>query len=158
MSEIAVAVKKVLAGNLVPPPKPILGDGPRNAYAAACPTRLALDRIADKWTVLILGRLTEEPMRFNRLRREIEGMTQKTLAATLRGLERDGLVTRTVTPSVPVSVEYAITPLGVTLADAVGALRLWAENHIEAVLDAQRRYDGRETPRLGSWALGRNIG
>ena len=150
MSEIAGAVKKAHAGNLVPPPKPISGDWPRNAYAAACPTRLALDRIADKWTVLILGRLTEEPMRFNRLRREIEGMTQKTLAATLRSLERDGLVTRTVTPSVPISVEYAITPLGETLADAVGALRLWAENYIDAVLDSQRRYDGREAPRFGA--------
>lgn len=143
MIELSAAVKKAREGNLVPPPKPSGEEQPRNAYAAGCPTRLALDRIADKWTVLILGRLAEQPMRFNRLRREIEGMTQKTLATTLRSLERDGLVTRTVTPTVPVSVEYAITPLGGTLTDAVGALRLWAEDHIESVIEAQRRYDGR---------------
>jgi DNA-binding HxlR family transcriptional regulator len=95
--------------------------------------------------VLILGRLAAQPMRFNRLRREIEGLTQKTLAADLRSLERDGLVTRTVAPTVPVSVEYAITPLGVTLSAAVEGLRLWAETHIDAVLDAQKRYDARAT-------------
>jgi DNA-binding HxlR family transcriptional regulator len=143
MSDAAAAVKKARGGNLVPPLKPPIEEKTRNPYAAACPTRLALDRIADKWTVLILGRLAERPTRFNRLRREIEGMTQKTLATTLRSLERDGLVTRSVTPTVPVSVEYAITPLGETLSDAVGALRLWAEDHIEAVLEAQRRYDAR---------------
>lgn len=143
MIQADVAVKKAHEGNLVPPVKPAAPRKGPNPYAAACPTRLALDRIADKWTVLILGRLADQPMRFNRLRREIEGMTQKTLAATLRSLERDGLVTRTVTPTVPVSVEYAITPLGLTLSDAVGAVRLWAEGHIEAVLDAQRRYDAR---------------
>lgn len=142
MSEVSAAVKKAREGDLVPLPKPTVEDRPRNSYAAACPTRLALNRIADKWTVLILGRLADEPMRFNRLRREIEGMTQKTLAATLRSFERDGLVTRTVTPTVPISVEYAITPLGATLSGAVDALRLWAETHIDAVLDAQRRYDG----------------
>ena len=147
MIEAEVAVKKALGGNLVPQPKPLAGGRRPNPYAAACPTRLALDRIADKWTVLILGRLAERPLRFNSLRREIEGMTQKTLAATLRGLERDGLVTRTVTPSVPISVEYAITPLGGTLSDAVDALRAWAETHIQGVLDAQRRYDGRAAPR-----------
>lgn len=143
MIEAGVAVKKAHAGNLVPLEKPVAPQRAPNPYAAACPTRLALDRIADKWTVLILGRLAEQPMRFNRLRREIEGMTQKTLAATLRSLERDGLVSRTVTPTVPISVEYAITPLGLTLSDAVGALRLWAEEHIDSVLDAQRRYDAR---------------
>ncbi len=146
MIEAGAAVKKAREGNLVPPPKPVAPAGAPNPYAATCPTRLALDRIADKWTVLILGRLADQPMRFNRLRREIEGMTQKTLAATLRSLERDGLVTRTVTPTVPVSVEYAVTPLGLTLSEAVGALRLWAEDHIEAVLDSQRRYDAQ--PRV----------
>jgi DNA-binding HxlR family transcriptional regulator len=143
MVEADILVKKAPAGNLVSPAKPAAPRRTPNPYFAACPTRLALDRIADKWTVLILGQLAEQPMRFNRLRREIEGMTQKTLAATLRSLERDGLVTRTVTPTVPVSVEYAITPLGLTLSAAVNALRLWAESHIESVLEAQRRYDAR---------------
>jgi DNA-binding HxlR family transcriptional regulator len=114
-----------------------------NAYASTCPTRVVLDRIADKWTVLILGLLTEGPMRFNSLRRSVEGLSQKVLAQTLRGLERDGLLTRTAFPTVPVTVEYALTPLGLTLAETVDALRLWAEAHIDAVQAAQRTYDGR---------------
>jgi DNA-binding HxlR family transcriptional regulator len=114
-----------------------------NPYSTKCSTRLALDRVADKWTVLIMGLLGNGPVRFNRLRREIEGLSQKVLAQTLRSMERDGLVTRTAYPTVPVTVEYALTPLGHTLADAVGALRIWAENHIEEVLRAQRAYDAR---------------
>ncbi|MGD0641704.1 MAG: helix-turn-helix domain-containing protein [Roseiarcus sp.] len=145
MTQSGAAVKKAHERNLVPDRKPLAPPRRPSPYAAACPTRLALDRIADKWTVLILGRLAAQPMRFNRLRREIEGLTQKTLAADLRSLERDGLVTRTVAPTVPVSVEYAITPLGVTLSAAVEGLRLWAETHIDAVLDAQKRYDARAT-------------
>ncbi|WP_426956447.1 winged helix-turn-helix transcriptional regulator [Muricoccus radiodurans] len=114
-----------------------------NAYAADCPTRRVLDRVADKWTVLLLGLLAEQPLRFNQLRRTIEGLSQKVLAQTLRSLERDGLVTRTAFATVPVTVEYAITPLGRTLAETVDALRLWAETHIDAVQHAQRAYDAR---------------
>lgn len=114
-----------------------------NAYAANCPTRLVLDRVADKWTVLLLGQLWNGPVRFNRLRRGIEGLSQKVLAQTLRKLERDGLITRTAFPTVPVTVEYALTPLGRTLAEAVEPLRLWAESHIEDVTRAQQAYDGR---------------
>jgi DNA-binding HxlR family transcriptional regulator len=112
-----------------------------NAYASACPTRLVLDRVADKWTVLVLGLLARGPLRFNRLRREIEGVSQKVLSQTLKSLERDGLVSRRAFATVPVTVEYAITPLGETLAAAVDALRLWAESSVEEVLAAQRRYD-----------------
>lgn len=112
-----------------------------NPYVAACPTRFILDRIADKWTVLILGLLADGPVRFNRLRRSIDGISQKMLSQTLKTMERDGLVSRTAYPTVPVTVEYAITPLGETLADTVNDLRLWAENHIEEVLAAQHRYD-----------------
>lgn len=112
-------------------------------YAANCPTRLVLDRVADKWTVLILGLLGDGPVRFNRLRREIEGLSQKVLAQTLRKLERDGLIGRTAYPTVPVTVEYALTPLGRTLAAAVEPLRLWAEIHIAAVVEAQQAYDAR---------------
>jgi DNA-binding HxlR family transcriptional regulator len=115
----------------------------RTPYAAACPTRIVLDRVADKWTVLVLGLLGDGPMRFNRLRREVEGLSQKVLAQTLRSLERDGLVRRTAYPTVPVTVEYALTPLGSTLARAVDPLRVWAEDHIDAVLQAQRAYDAR---------------
>lgn len=112
-----------------------------NVYAADCPTRLVLDRIADKWTVLLLGLLQDGPVRFNTLRRKVEGLSQKMLAQTLRSLERDGLVTRTVFATVPVTVEYALTPLGATLADAVAPLTRWAETHIAAVQLAQAGYD-----------------
>jgi DNA-binding HxlR family transcriptional regulator len=112
-----------------------------NAYATSCPTRLVLDRIADKWAVLVLGLLGNGPVRFNRLRRQIEGISQKMLSQTLKSLERDGLVSRKVTPTVPVTVEYSITPLGETLSATVDGLRIWAETHIEKVLVAQQRYD-----------------
>ena len=112
-----------------------------NVYDANCPTRLILDRIADKWTVLVLGFLEREPVRFNELRRRINGISQKMLAQTLRQLERDGLVTRTAIATVPVTVEYAITPLGLTLSDTVKALSNWAEQHIADVQRAQHRYD-----------------
>ncbi|MCJ2023846.1 winged helix-turn-helix transcriptional regulator [Methylobacterium sp. J-067] len=112
-----------------------------NPYAATCPTRLVLDRVADKWAVLVLGLLGEGPVRFNQLRRTIEGLSQKMLSQTLKNLERDGLVHRKAIPTVPVTVEYSITPLGQTLSATVDALRVWAESHIEDVLAAQARYD-----------------
>ena len=90
-----------------------------NAYADTCPTRLVLDRIADKWAVLVLGLLGDGPVRFNQLRRRIQGISQKMLSQTLKSLERDGLVSRKVTPTVPVTVEYAVTPLGRTLSATV---------------------------------------
>jgi DNA-binding HxlR family transcriptional regulator len=112
-----------------------------NAYAATCPTRLVLDRVADKWAVLILGSLRDQPVRFNELRRVIEGISQKMLSQTLKSLERDGLVSRKATPTVPVTVEYSITPLGRTLSATVDGLRVWAETHIDKVLKAQQQYD-----------------
>ena len=113
-------------------------------FVAACPTRLVLDRVGDKWAVLILVLLQDGPMRFNALRRRIEGVSQKMLSQTLKSLERDGLVSRRAWPTVPVTVEYAISPLGRTLAATVDGLRLWAERYIEDVLAAQRRYDGQD--------------
>ncbi len=112
-----------------------------NPYDSKCPTRLVLDRIADKWTVLVLGLLCNGPIRFNRLRREIDGLTQKMLSQTLKGLERDGLIARAVKSTSPVTVEYSITPLGGTLAEALAALQLWAGDHIDEVAAAQSRYD-----------------
>jgi Predicted transcriptional regulators len=117
-----------------------------NPYAAACPTRMVLDRIADKWAVLVLGLLVDGPIRFNELRRRIEGLSQKMLSQCLKSLERDGLVHRHAIATVPVTVEYSITDLGRTLAETVDALRLWAETHIEEVLAAQSRFDGRAQP------------
>jgi DNA-binding HxlR family transcriptional regulator len=115
-----------------------------DSYASGCPTRVVLDRIADKWAVLILGLLAKEPIRFNQLRRAIEGLSQKVLSQTLKSLERDGLVHRKATATVPVTVEYSITPLGQTLTATVDALRIWAETHIDDILTAQQRYDGRD--------------
>src|SRR5262245_52349766 len=90
---------------------------------ARCPTRQVLARIADKWTMLVITALEgEEALRFSELRRRIEGISQKMLTQTLRALERDGLVDRTVYPTVPVTVEYQLTPLGQSLTDAVDAI------------------------------------
>jgi DNA-binding HxlR family transcriptional regulator len=134
-------VKKARGRDLISPRKPRAATPPANPYDAKCPTRVVLDRIADKWTVLVLGLLSENPRRFNQLRREIEGLTQKMASQTLKALERDGLVTRKVTPSAPIAVEYSITPLGRTLSATVDALRLWAQAHIGDVIKAQTRYD-----------------
>lgn len=112
-----------------------------NPYSSDCPTRKILDRVADKWTVLVLGLLMDAPVRFNQLRRTIEGISQKMLSQTLKSLERDGLVSRKAFATVPVTVEYAITPLGQTLAITLDALRIWAETHMKEVTASQRRYD-----------------
>ncbi|MCM5558733.1 helix-turn-helix domain-containing protein [Pleomorphomonas sp. JP5] len=106
-----------------------------------CPTRMVLDRLADKWALLVLDRLKGGPVRFNHLRRDIRGLSQKVLSQTLKRLERDGLVKRTVHPTVPVSVDYALTPLGQTLTETVAAFAHWAELNMDAVLAAQAAYD-----------------
>ena len=112
-----------------------------NAYSAKCPTRQILDRVGDKWAVLILLLLRDQPLRFNQLRRAIEGISQKMLSQVLKSLERDGLLKRRAIATVPVTVEYSITPLGKTLASAVDPLRDWAERNLKEILAAQRRYD-----------------
>ncbi|MFP9227784.1 HxlR family transcriptional regulator [Pectobacterium cacticida] len=117
-------------------------DEPRyNVYLQHCPARMILERLADKWALLIVGLLKTGPMRFNQLRRGIEGVSQKALSQTLKRLERDGLLSRKAFPTVPVTVEYALTPLGKTLSDAIEPLATWAERNIEEVLLAQSRYD-----------------
>ena len=108
-----------------------------NVYAAQCPTRQALDRIADKWTALIVGLLGERTYRFGELRRGIEGISHKVLTQTLRSLERDGLVHREVKPTVPPTVEYSLTSLGATLVAPLKTIRDWAEQHIEQVQAAR---------------------
>lgn len=112
-----------------------------NSYDPQCPTRQVLDRIGDKWTVLVLILLLDEPVRFNELRRRVAGVSQKMLSQTLKSMERDGLVHRRAIATVPVTVEYSITPLGQTLAALVDQMRLWAEQNLGHVLAAQRRYD-----------------
>lgn len=114
-----------------------------NVYASACPTRMVFDRLSDKWTLMILNKLRAQPVRFNQLLREIEGISQKMLSQTLKNLERDGLINRQAFPTVPVTVEYSITPLGQTLANTVNVLIHWAEDNGDAVLAAQAAYDER---------------
>ncbi len=114
-----------------------------NVYSVACPTRHVLELIADKWATLIVGLLEGGPLRFAALQRQIGGISQKMLPQTLRNLERDGLVQRTVYAEVPPRVEYALTPLGQTLCEPLAAIRAWSEENIEAILTAQQRYDSR---------------
>lgn len=113
-----------------------------NPYAAACPTRQLLDRISNKWVVLVLGLLEEEPKRFNALKREIDGISQKMLTQTLRNLEADGLVTRSVFATVPVTVEYQLTSLGRSLNVAVSPLTEWAKKNMSKVDAARKRHSG----------------
>ncbi|HEY0909773.1 MAG TPA: helix-turn-helix domain-containing protein, partial [Bradyrhizobium sp.] len=94
---------------------------------------------------LILLLLRDQPVRFNQLRRTIEGISQKMLSQVLKSLERDGLIRRRAIATVPVTVEYSISPLGTTLAAAVDPLRDWAESHLKEVMVAQRRYDAQRT-------------
>jgi len=111
------------------------------AFNADCPTRLILNRIADKWTVLVMILLESETKRFSNLQREIGGISQKMLTQTLRGLERDGLVSRKVHATVPPKVEYSLTPLGHTLKEMLYAIKTWSETNIKEVLAAQKSYD-----------------
>lgn len=112
--------------------------------AADCPTRQLLDRIADKWTVLLLITLDRGPARFNALKREVGGVSQKMLSQTLRQLERDGLVSRTAEATVPVSVTYALTPLAGALVEALQPMVEWAETRMPDVASARERYDARD--------------
>jgi DNA-binding HxlR family transcriptional regulator len=112
-----------------------------DVYSQNCPTRLVLDHIADKWASLILWRISDGPVRFNELRRKIEGISTKVLSQALKELERDGLINRRAFATVPVTVEYSITPLGNTLAEKLATVTQWAEQNIEAVLAAQAQYD-----------------
>lgn len=100
-----------------------------------------LQRIGDKWTVLVIDRLGQGKMRFNELRHAIGGISQKMLTTTLRGLERDGFVTRTVYPTIPPRVEYELTELGCELLKPVHALGEWARQNTARVNEARQRFD-----------------
>ena len=112
-----------------------------NAYIAACPSRQVLDSLSDKWVTLVLHALADGPQRYSGLARTIAGVSQKMLTQTLRMLERDGLVSRTITPSVPVRVDYELTPLGRSLLPIVHAIKGWSETHIEEIQAARASYD-----------------
>ena len=112
-----------------------------DAFLAACPSRQVLARISDKWVTLILVALAGGPLRYSDLGRVITGVSQKMLTQTLRTLERDGLVARAVTASVPVRVDYQLTPLGDSLMPAVNAVKSWAEEHISEIEASRTAYD-----------------
>ncbi|MDN3351189.1 helix-turn-helix domain-containing protein [Actinomadura sp. DC4] len=126
-----------------------------NAFLTVCPSRQLLDRISNKWVVLILcalggdasGRLdasdAARAMRYSELSRLLAGVSQKMLTQTLRSLERDGLLTRTVTPTVPVTVSYELTELGLSLHDMTRGLRHWAQTHMDEVRAHREGYDAR---------------
>lgn len=112
-----------------------------DAFLRECPTNQLLGRLTDKWVSLVLSALREGPMRYSELGRRIAGVSQKMLTQTLRSLERDGLVARTVTPAVPVRVDYELTELGHSLSDLLYAVKGWAETHFDQVHEARERYD-----------------
>lgn len=120
-----------------------------DAFLAACPSRQLLDRISDKWVALILAALGSgpdcaggpRPMRYSELSRLLAGVSQKMLTQTLRALERDGLVSRTVVPTVPVTVSYELTDLGLSLQRTMRGLKSWAESHMDEVLAHRATYD-----------------
>ncbi|MDA0638451.1 helix-turn-helix domain-containing protein [Nonomuraea sp. MCN248] len=126
-----------------------------DAFLAGCPSRLLLDRVSDKWVALVLAALGEggprtgdarpgAPMRYSELARRLAGVSQKMLTQTLRTLERDGLLTRTVTPTVPVTVTYELTGLGHSLQGLMREVKTWAERHMDEVLANQQEYDSRD--------------
>jgi DNA-binding HxlR family transcriptional regulator len=106
-----------------------------------CEVRQILDRVADKWSLLAITLLQRQPLRFTELRRRIDGISQRMLSKTLRNLERDGIVDRTVFPVVPPRVEYSLTPLGRTLHDTIQALVTWTEEHQHEIAAARTAYD-----------------
>lgn len=126
-----------------------------DAFLAVCPSRQLLDRLSNKWVVLVLAALgtdgsarpddgcepADRPLRYSELSRQLAGVSQKMLTQTLRALERDGLISRTVTPTVPVTVTYELTDLGRSLYSTVRDLKAWAQDHMDQVIANRERYD-----------------
>jgi DNA-binding HxlR family transcriptional regulator len=121
-----------------------LAERPFDAFDAHCPSRRLLDTIGDKWASLAIVALgVYGPLRYSELSRRIAGVSQKMLTQTLRNLERDGLLTRTVTPSVPLRTDYELTPLGTSLLELLRDLKEWAEEHMPEVDEARAAFDAR---------------
>lgn len=125
-------------------PVPLLHTNPGFEWdgSGTCPVREVLDRVGDTWSLLVIINLQPRPLRFNALRRSIEGISQRMLTVTLRSLERDGLVRRTVRPTMPPEVEYALTELGQSIAVPIGALGSWAAQNRDQMRNARDRFDG----------------
>lgn len=117
----------------------------RQRFYVDCPSRLLFDQVADKWSMMVLTVLDPGPMRFNAIKRHLEGVTQKALTQCLRRLERNGLVSRRVIPVSPVAVEYSITPLGRSLQQPFNALYAWTLINLDEVEAARRAFDTRAT-------------
>jgi DNA-binding HxlR family transcriptional regulator len=116
-------------------------------FASDCPSRILFDQIADKWSMMVLTVLDRGPLRFNAIKRQLEGVTQKALTQCLRRLERNGLVARRVIPLSPVAVEYEITPLGRTLQPPFKALYGWTVTHMPEVEASRRAFDAQQAER-----------
>ncbi|MBQ1047609.1 helix-turn-helix transcriptional regulator [Micromonospora sp. C51] len=114
-----------------------------DAFLAACPTRQLLSTLTDKWAALVIAALAGGPQRHSELARRIAGVSQKMLTQTLRTLERDGLLSRTVTASVPARVDYALTPIGHDLLPLMVSIKTWAETHMDRVFQARAEFDAR---------------
>ncbi len=112
-----------------------------NVYDENCPSRYVLTLISDKWTALVVGSLEHGSRRFSELRREIGGISQKMLTLTLRDLEKNGIVQRTIYAEVPPRVEYRLTPLGKSLMKPLATIRTWAEAHIEEIQTARTEFE-----------------
>ena len=121
--------------------------GEWDPYQRDCPSRRLLDRIGDRWTVLIVGALDSGPRRFTEIATQVDGISQKMLTQTLRSLERDGFVARTAYPVVPPHVEYELTELGRSLQDPLQALERWAVENMDGVVARQDAYDSRSLSR-----------
>ncbi|MEH0844291.1 helix-turn-helix domain-containing protein [Micromonospora sp. CPCC 205711] len=116
------------------------------AQARACTVREALDRVGGKWSIGILVAASPGPVRFTELERQVEGISRRMLTLTLRNLERDGLLTRQVHPTVPPKVEYRATPMAMELYESLVALTHWAERHRAAISEARAAYDQEHGP------------
>ncbi|MBB6406587.1 helix-turn-helix domain-containing protein [Arthrobacter sp. AZCC_0090] len=114
---------------------------PANVLDPDCPSRVIFQRIGDKWASLVVQVLADGPIRFSELRKMVHVVTPKVLTQTLRTLERDGLITRTVHAQVPPRVDYELTELGTSLLEPLTLLRLWAEDHVPSILEARDAYD-----------------
>ena len=110
---------------------------------SSCRAREVLQRVGDKWSVYVIDLLGQGTLRFSELHRAIDGITARMLTVTLRGLERDGIVTRTIHPVIPPRVEYALTPMGGTLLCTIGQLVTWADSHLPEIEAARAAYDAR---------------
>ena len=113
---------------------------------SGCRAREVLNRVGDKWSVFVIDRLGQGSQRFSELRRGIDGITGRMLTVTLRGLERDGLVSRTIHPVIPPRVDYELTPMGRTLLQTIEQLIDWADSHVADIHAAQTAYDARHAP------------